>query len=381
MHIKSETRRLLKRRSTKVVVVLLTAVLAIQSVNLPAIAMALPDGDNLATVDDTQATTPATTTGDEGTTTETEGNTPEVQGTDTTATDPATTSTDQQAAAATPADSTGSTATDSAAATTPDTQAAPAEDTTATISLNLNESSLTYSEQTYQSDATTLEAPAQQELKFTVAPVDGYQVDTVKQVVNGVETELTADENGIYTIAADAVADGLAINVATSEVPPAEEAPAEEPATEGDENAAADESATENGDESATDDAANAEEATEGDETTDEATAGDEIVNKVASLMSTLSSGVSTFAGANISTIEIEKGSEKQLSTNSTARWTQNHSWKSSDSGIVAISGRDNQEDVTIIGKSEGTTTITHTWEEKDHFFSSSWEKSPRPSM
>ena len=312
MHISSKRRNELIRKGRKGLALFLAVVLAIQCANLPVIVSAATDGgEALATVEDTPATeqTPAEQTTPVEESTPAPASVEESEPVETTPveTTPAapvepsepvepeqpveTNQTPAAPANTTPVEPEQSATTETPAptATEQNTQAdenglgggnladsnsavtAPAEDTTATVALALNQSTLAYEGTTYTSDQTQLEAPANQELKFTVAPTDGFEIDTVKQVAtDGAETELIADANGEYTIAADKVTDGLKIDVATTEVPadPAEE-PADD-ATTGDESATdktegtmEETPATEESTE--TDDATESEEATEAD--------------------------------------------------------------------------------------------------------------------
>lgn len=75
-------------------------------------------------------------------------------------------------------------------------------------------------------DTSPVDVPANEELKFTAQAAEGWQVDKVKTVIDGVETELTADANGEYKVAADKVTDKLTVKVEAKAV----EAAAEEPA-------------------------------------------------------------------------------------------------------------------------------------------------------
>lgn len=94
------------------------------------------------------------------------------------------------------------------------------QDQLASIKLDLAEgTSITYNETTIEDDTNPIEVPANQELKFTAQAAEGWQVDAVKTVVDGVETELTADENGEYKVAAEDVSDGLTVKVETSAIP------------------------------------------------------------------------------------------------------------------------------------------------------------------
>ena len=67
-------------------------------------------------------------------------------------------------------------------------------------------------------DTNPVDVPANEELKFTAQAAEGWQVDKVKTVIDGVETELTADANGEYKVAADKVTDKLTVKVEASAV-------------------------------------------------------------------------------------------------------------------------------------------------------------------
>lgn len=82
-------------------------------------------------------------------------------------------------------------------------------------------------------DTNPVDVPANEELKFTAQAAEGWQVDKVKTVIDGVETELTADANGEYKVAADKVTDKLTVKVEAKAVEgetpsEGEEAPAED---------------------------------------------------------------------------------------------------------------------------------------------------------
>lgn len=110
------------------------------------------------------------------------------------------------------------------------------QDQLASIKLNLADgASITLSKDGNKIDDDTnpVDVPANEELKFTAHAADGWQVDKVKTVIDGVETELTADANGEYKVAADKVTDKLTVKVEGSAVEgetpsEGEEAPAED---------------------------------------------------------------------------------------------------------------------------------------------------------
>lgn len=113
----------------------------------------------------------------------------------------------------------------------------------ASIELNLaDNTSITYDGNAIDNDTNPIEVPANEELKFTAQAAEGWQVDKVKTVIDGVETELTADANGEYKVAADKVTDKLTVKVEAkakaveaSEDPEAEATEMTEEAVEGEE--------------------------------------------------------------------------------------------------------------------------------------------------
>ncbi|WP_087431398.1 InlB B-repeat-containing protein [Collinsella sp. An307] len=311
MHVPQKLRKELKRKGTKALAFFLAFVLAVQCMNLPVIVAAATDaaGNALATVEDTpsndQATSAATDQAADQAATETEQPATEQAPVEQPATEqapveqpaepaepaepateePAATeapAADQPAESTTPAGS--ENVTEGGASENGQAPVAPAADTTATVALSLAESTLTVGADTYTATDATMEAPTNQELKFTVAPEGGFAVKTVKQIAaDRTETELSADASGIYTIAPEAVADGLEIKVETEEAQaaeeqPAEEAPAEEPATD----ESTDETTEPTEDEAATEEPAEDEAATDEQTPADEATE-DEAVEEAAS--------------------------------------------------------------------------------------------------
>ena len=88
------------------------------------------------------------------------------------------------------------------------------QDQLASVELNLPDgTSITLSKDGNKIDDDTnpVDVPANEELKFTAQAAEGWQVDKVKTDIDGVETELTADANGVYKVAADKVPDNLTV--------------------------------------------------------------------------------------------------------------------------------------------------------------------------
>lgn len=115
------------------------------------------------------------------------------------------------------------------------TEPAPApaveQDQLASIKLNLPDgASITLSKDGNKIDDDTnpVDVPANEELKFTAQAAEGWQVDKVKTVIDVVETELTADANGEYKVAAGKVTDKLTVKVEAKAVPESETSVEEE---------------------------------------------------------------------------------------------------------------------------------------------------------
>lgn len=419
MHISSKRRNELIRKGRKGLALFLAVVLAIQCANLPIIVSAATDGgEALATVEDTSAieqtpveqttpveestpvvtsveesepvettpveTTPAATTepsepvepeqpAETNQTPAAPANTTPVESEQPATTETPAPATEQNTPASTPAESNSATST-----------SAPAEDTTATVALALNQSTLAYEGTTYTSDQTQFEAPANQELKFTVAPTDGFEIDTVKQVAtDGVETELTADANGKYTIVADKVADGLKIDVATTEVPaeptegPADDA-TEEPATVTPVEPG-DESTTDEAEGVTTEEAPTAEESTEGEEATEEeptpgeetaSEATDEVTNTLSALAAPTAAGISGRAAALAGSGTLEDPYIIMLGQTMDATeigWStsgRNHQYSENTHFVEvdwsgSVTGANAQSDGEL---SSSPSRVTHTW-------------------
>lgn len=100
-----------------------------------------------------------------------------------------------------------------------DDAAATVAESAATVGLELAEqATLTYNDNVFANTDESFEVPANQELDFTVAANDGYQVSAVKTVAGDVEADLAADENGVYKVDADQVTNDLTIKVEVTAV-------------------------------------------------------------------------------------------------------------------------------------------------------------------
>ena len=99
----------------------------------------------------------------------------------------------------------------------PVSEQAPESDT-ATVKLDLEHAYLMYLDQVVAAPATSLEVPFGKQFDFKAVADEGFEVSSVKTVVDGAETELTAEETGEYKVPADQVTSNLTIKVETEAV-------------------------------------------------------------------------------------------------------------------------------------------------------------------
>ena len=137
------------------------------------------------------------------------------------------TSTEATTSSANNANNAASNATSNAATQAPAASAPAATDaeqpSSYDIALALNNASLktvtanATDAQVVNPPASKLTVPVGKDFKFTVTAANGYKLDKVALTSAGVERALTADANGIYTIAAADLTTGMSLTLATSE--------------------------------------------------------------------------------------------------------------------------------------------------------------------
>lgn len=217
--------------------------------------------------------------------------------------------------------------------TEPEPEPAPAaeQDQLASIKLDLADgTSITYDGKEIGDDTKPVDVPANQELQFTAKAAEGWQVDKVKTVIDGVETELAADANGEYKVAAENVTDALTVQVGGSAVEVADEEPASEAVESGSATIGKDGNATE------------------------------AAINKTAAnSISPLSiSGQKRVAVGE--TIRLSSDSPASIGGGILAR-EYIHNWSASPSNVVSLDNTSNSgADVT--GRRAGSVTINHEW-------------------
>ena len=262
---------------------------------------------------------------------------------------------------------------------------ASADNGTSVVALSLGNASISTGGQTLALPATSVTVPNDRDFTFTVAPDNGYELESVEAKVTGAAaaTTLDADEDDVYTVSAADVKAGVTIALKTKKAP-ATSAATDAAAGEGSSSAGSNGSAAASGDPEATeigkdtvigkgDDASGAGEqakedaANQGDGLFDEAVSG--IANGTFDPLSGLPLG-SEYSG----TYYLDPGEVFDLSeavppcTAGLSPW--NGEWYSSDYKIARI---DSGTDV-ITADSWFTGTITITYKHWIQTGENAWE-------
>ena len=220
------------------------------------------------------------------------------------------------------------------------------------VGIDVPNATLHYNGQAFTAPTESITVPVHAAFVFGVAPMAGYNLKAVKTLVNGQETELHADAQGLYTVSEATLDSNVTVKVVTEPTPqpeptvvpevpevPApgaviEDAPAGDVSdNQGISGAPADEPKAEG---SAVDAAAPG----QGDVTVAENPADD--------------------ADINVSAVVAEKtitvGETITLTSKQTGGW-YTHTWSTTNPGVAEVSNADS-ETVTVTGVAPGTATI-----------------------
>ena len=298
---------------------------------------------------------------------------------------------------------------------------------TSVVKLVLNNAYITYNGQKVAQPSTKVTVPTASgsaDIKFTVTPDEGYDLTEVVLTVNGSESELYANSNGVYTLSVESAIKGATVELVTTkqEAAAAPQADAEtinentqivdETTGTADANATANQDANgtnaddangaDNGssqnnasgeDGNGTDGAANnsstendtdannnnangadsnAESGTDSNAATTQtetSSQSESILDKVGNFFSSLLGGSNA-----ISTVELgtDTDTEKWIYVGNTVTLSgtsgYNHSWSTSNSKTASVSGTNTGSSDkgsttgTVTGESAGDVTITHTY-------------------
>ena len=251
--------------------------------------------------------------------------------------------------------------------------------------------------------ATKVTVSNSEDFKFTVEPSNGYSLKAVKLTVSGVERELTADSDNVYTVSAADVTSGASLKLETEETPLDGTSTNSTDATSIDDATTDNSQAEDEGSDSS--DSADASESESGSEsaTTDEAATDDSLVNDIAkedeaeksestetetdskSNSGSIFDWFNNLINGNPTTTAETAASDKGTDTD-TEKWiyvgetatfdgtsgynVQSHSWSTSDSKVATVSGSSSTG--TVTGVAAGDATITHTYKTRGGFWGGS---------
>ena len=234
------------------------------------------------------------------------------------------------------------------------------------VGIDVPNATLHYNGQAFAAPTESITVPVHAAFVFSVAPMAGYDLKAVKTLVNGQETELHADAQGLYTVSEATLDSNVTVKVVTEPTAQSEPAPAPEvvapagDASQGQDDVAApaDEPKTDEG-------AADTVAPSEGSATTTEgqAPAGDTAAdaNGAATVAETGNGDANVNAVAASATEQTIKVGEAITLTNSrTSDWyTYTHTWTTDNDKVATVVG--SGESATVSGVAVGDAVITDT--------------------
>ena len=231
------------------------------------------------------------------------------------------------------------------------------------VGIDVPNATLHYNGQAFTAPTESITVPAHAVFVFSVAPMAGYDLKAVKTLVDGQETELHADAQGLYTVSEATLDSNVTVKVVTEPTAQSEPAPAPEvvaPAGDAsqDQNAAetsADEPKTDEG-------AADTVAPSEGSATTTEgqAPAGDTAAgaNGAATVAETGNGEADVNAVAASATEQTVEVGKTITLTSSYSRW-YSHAWTSDNNDVATVDGSGST--ATVTGVAVGDAVITDT--------------------
>ena len=232
------------------------------------------------------------------------------------------------------------------------------------VGIDVPNATLHYNGQAFTAPTESITVSVHAAFVFSVAPMAGYDLKAVKTLVNGQETELHADAQGLYTVSEATLDSNVTVKVVTEPTVQSEPAPAPEvvapagDASQGQDavEAPADEPKT---DEGAADTIAPSEggaTTTEGDTPAGDTAAG---ANGAATVVETGNGDANVNAVAATDTEQTVKvGQQISLSNNyeDGFYFSYTHNWSSDNEDIATVLGLDNN--ATVTGVAVGDTTV-----------------------
>ena len=231
------------------------------------------------------------------------------------------------------------------------------------VGIDVPNATLHYNGQAFTAPTESITVPVHAAFVFSVAPMAGYDLKAVKTLVNGQETELHADAQGLYTVSEATLDSNVTVKVITEPTAQPEPAPAPEvvapagDASQGQDavEAPADEPKTDEG-------AADTVAPSEGSATTTEgqAPAGDTAAgaNGAATVAETGNGDANVNAVAASATEQTVKVGKTITLTSSYSRW-YSHAWTSDNNDVATVDGSGST--ATVTGVAVGDAVITDT--------------------
>ena len=229
------------------------------------------------------------------------------------------------------------------------------------VGIDVPNATLHYNGQAFAAPTESITVPAHAAFVFSVAPMAGYDLKAVKTLVNGQETELHSDAQGLYTVSEATLNSNVTVKVITEPTAQLEPAPAPEgvapagDASQGQDavEAPADEPKTDEG-------AADTVAPSEGSATTTEgqAPAGDTAAgtNGAATVAETGNGDAGVNAAAVVAEKTITVG--QTITLTSSYDW-YTHSWTTDNADVATVVGKGSS--ATVTGVAEGDAVITDT--------------------
>ena len=229
------------------------------------------------------------------------------------------------------------------------------------VGIDVPNATLYYNGQAFTAPTESITVPVHAAFVFSVAPMAGYNLKAVKTLVNGQETELHADAQGLYTIDEATLDSNVTVKVEIA--PPLQSKPTSAPevvAPAGDASQGQDVAETP-ADEPKTDEgAADTVAPSEGSATTTEGNtpAGDTAAdaNGAASVAETGNGEADVNAAALVDSKTITVGQSIELTSRQSGTWCS-HTWSTNNAGVATVSNSDS-ETVTVTGVAPGTAVI-----------------------
>ena len=234
------------------------------------------------------------------------------------------------------------------------------------VGIDVPNATLHYNGQAFAAPTESITVPAHAAFVFSVAPMAGYDLKAVKTLVNGQETELHADAQGLYTVSEATLDSNVTVKVITEPTVQSEPAPAPEvvapagDASQGQDAVAApaDEPKTDEGAADAVAPSEGGATTTEGDTPAGDTAAG---TNGAAAVAETGNGDADVNAVAASATEQtVEVGKTITLTSSYGSRYR--HAWASDNDDVATVDDSGSTAIVTGVAVGDAVITDTVAW-------------------